>query len=67
MDTLPRANTSSIACDAKRTEGGHAMKNDTKRYPRTMVSFAIVMLGTGVERYALPDLSSLSVASSDAL
>lgn len=30
------------------------MKNDTARYPRTIVSFAIVMLGTGVERYALP-------------
>jgi hypothetical protein len=29
------------------------MKNGTARYPRTMVSFAIVMLGTGVERYVL--------------
>lgn len=29
------------------------MKNDTSRYPRTIVSFAIVMLGTGVERYEL--------------
>ena len=34
------------------------MKNDTSRYPRSMVSFAIVMLGTGVERYALPVLLS---------
>ena len=32
----------------------HAMKDDTTRYPRTMVVFAIVMLGTGVVRYALP-------------
>jgi hypothetical protein len=39
------------------------MKDDTTRYPRTMVVFAIVMLGTGVERYALPVLLSLSVAS----
>jgi hypothetical protein len=31
-------------------------EDDTTRYPRTMVSFAIVMLGTGVERYALPVL-----------
>jgi hypothetical protein len=38
------------------------MKDDTTRYPRTMVVFAIVMLGTGVERYALPVLLSLSVA-----
>jgi len=30
------------------------MKNDTARFPRTIVCFAIVMLGTGVERYALP-------------
>jgi hypothetical protein len=30
------------------------MKDDTTRYPRTMVVFAIVMLGTGVVRYALP-------------
>jgi hypothetical protein len=51
----------------KKSRGSHAMKNDTTRYPRRMVSFAIVMLGTGVERYALPDMSSLSVASSDAL
>ena len=39
------------------------MKNDTTRYPRTIVVFAIVMLGTGVERYALPVLLCLSVAS----
>lgn len=30
----------------------HGKKVDTTRYPRTIVSFAIVMLGTGVERYA---------------
>lgn len=39
------------------------MKDDTTRDPRTMVVFAIVMLGTGVERYALPVLLSLSAAS----
>jgi hypothetical protein len=43
-------------------ERSHATKDDTTRYPRTMVVFAIVMLGTGVERYALPVLLSLSVA-----
>ena len=43
------------------------MKDDTTRYPRTIVSFAIVMLGTGVERYELLGLLCLSVASSDAL
>jgi hypothetical protein len=36
--------------------GGHATNDDTTRYPRTIVSFAIVMLGTGVERYELLDL-----------
>jgi hypothetical protein len=45
------------------SDGSHAMKDDTIRYPRTMVVFAIVMLGTGVERYTLPVLLSLSVAS----
>ena len=35
------------------------MKYDSTAKPGTLVSFAIVMLGTAVERYALPDLLSL--------
>jgi len=58
-----RPSKSSIPIWQYGPERSHAMKDDTTRYPRTMVVFAIVMLGTGVERYALPVLLSLSVAS----
>jgi hypothetical protein len=61
VSTCPRK--SSIPGWQCEPDRSHAMKDDTTRYPRTMVVFAIVMLGTGVERYALPVLLSLSVAS----
>lgn len=44
---------SSSQFHATANPGSHAMENDSARYPRTIVCFAIVMLGTGVERYTL--------------
>jgi hypothetical protein len=45
-----------VSLHAKYFLESHGMNDDTTRYPRSIVSFAIVMLGTGVERYVLPVL-----------